>query len=406
MDSLDYCSGDDDDDWDYDDCPSLVGESSADDSDSDSEVDLTVDVEGPRSSTDTSDMNTSYLSLASDTERIYRGKPTRTVLLQAERKRVPTRKRRKEVPNIPHKRQACDGEVKAFTPALLTKCCLRQCAKYFGDPKDPQLVLARSPLYDACLSRPAMRDALHRNAICFLTNPCDGKPVCNKMACIAYSCSISFLNPDTTRTKGTQGDSNRRRAKQLFSVMAWFKNEKELADIMPDTGVSLFPYHRKYAVYHRYQHDCDEITRCSTCPLAKSGVRGPCGCEHAERVYIKVSESYFFQIWQKHFTNCRIRKHMRFSKCTFCVKWRGVRNNRKNPKDVRLGAKARLAGHYSWIARERAEEIHKVHTAPCWLPCVHAPSVALTPLHSTPLTLAQPSHPGSIGLHHHRDGRL
>jgi hypothetical protein len=76
--------------------------------------------------------------------------------------------------------------------------------------------------------------------------------VCINMACIAYSCTQSFLLPNTKRTKGrTQADANRARFRKMYSVMAWFDNEKELSDIMPDTGVHHFAYPRRHAVWER-----------------------------------------------------------------------------------------------------------------------------------------------------------
>ena len=315
----------------------------------------------PISATDTSDYPSSATTSDSNLERLYRGTPTRTRLLQIDRLRVLKKRVRTEVPFVAKKKQARDGCVKAFVPRIYSQCCKRRCCKHFDDPKAEMLVLARKPLFDETLTRAAMRDALQRNAVDYLRNPDDGKPVCSKMACIAYSCSTSLLYPNHKRTRGDQGDSNRRRAKMMFSVMAWFEKEKELCDIMPDTGKFLLCYPRRHAVYERYINDCNEATACSACPLGRNPLaRGPCGCPSAQKVYLKVSEPYFKTLWRKHFNNCQIRKHQRFSKCSFCVKWRGVRNNRKIDKVGRLEAKQFLCGHYDWVARERAAEIHKV----------------------------------------------
>jgi hypothetical protein len=201
----------------------------------------------------------SSASSARERERLYGGKVTRTKLLQSERLRVP-KKRRHEVPNTKNCQQARGGKVKAFTAQPHFHCCKRQCAASFTDPKCPQLVEAREPLYDPCLSRTTMRALLQQNAIYLLTNALDGKPVCMKMACIAFSCSLALLIPNTTRAKGTQGDCNRRRSKGMFSVMAWFKNEMELADVMPDTGVCNLAYPRRQAVFERFWNDCREVT--------------------------------------------------------------------------------------------------------------------------------------------------
>lgn len=369
---LDPGSSDDDDD------EEAFGQQSSDSNDDSPSAEVV-----PVSATDTSD----YPSTASDSnlevERRYRGTPTRTKLLQFERLRIPKKRVRTEVPYVAKKKQARDGLVKAFHPRIYSQCCVRRCCKYFDDPEAPLLVLARKPLFDETLTRADMRDRLQRNAVDLLKHPDDGKPVCSKMACIAYSCSTSLLYPNHKRTLGDQGDSNRRRAKAMFSVMAWFAKEKELCDIMPDTGKFLFCYPRRHAVYERYINDCNEATACSDCPLGRNPLaRGPCGCPSAQQVYLKVSEPYFKTLWGKHFNNCQIRKHQRFSKCSFCVKWRGVRNNRKLDKAERLEAKQFLTGHYDWVARERAAEIHKV-TNRCslfffaggWHPHAHPASI-------------------------------
>ena len=315
----------------------------------------------PGSSTDTSDFGTSDCTTSDPDERLYRGTPTRTMLLRQDARRVFKKRLRVEVPNRKKVKQARNGKVKAFEPKPYAKCCNRRCCMYFTDRKDAQIELARRPLYDCHLSRAAMREALQRNAIDLLRNPVDGRAVCAKMALIAYSCSTSFLSPHTKRTQGSQADSNRRRAKVTFSVMAWFEKEKEYTDIMPDTGKFLLPYPRRHAVWQKYMEDHHEITACSTCPLGRDPkAPGPCGCPAARKVYMDVAESYFMHLWRTTFVNCQIRKHMRFSKCVFCVEKRSIKNNRKNAAAVRLEAKDCLSGHYDWVRRERAAETFKV----------------------------------------------
>ena len=314
--------------------------------------------------------------------RMYRGSPTRTMLIQAERKRVAKKPIRTEVPNTPHVKQARNGKVKAFSPKIYKHCCKRRCCKNFNDAKDEQLVLARQPLFDATLSREAMRVALRNNAVDLLRHKEDGDPVCNVMVNIAYSCSTSFLNPSTTRSNGSQGDSNRRRAKIILSVMSWFKRENELSDVMPDSGDILLSYPKRSAVWEQYMHDCDEVTACSQCPIGINPLAvGPCGCEHSQPLYLKASEAYFKSVWASHYPHCKIRKHMRFSKCTFCVLNRSVKNDRKRGEVERVAARTRLSGHYDWIRRERAEEISKVGSLSLILPAL---SRLLT--HDTPLT--------------------
>ena len=131
----------------------------------------------PRTDTDTSGLSSS----SSGHERLYRGSPTRTELIRADKQRVSKKRLCVEVPATTNMKQASNGKVKAFHPDPYGRCCKRGCCKYFLDAKNLQLIAARKPLYDETLSRPAMRDVLQRNAINFLRNPDDGLPVCNKM---------------------------------------------------------------------------------------------------------------------------------------------------------------------------------------------------------------------------------
>lgn len=121
--------------------------------------------------------------------------------------------------------------------------------------------------------------------------------------------------------------------------------------------ISLF-MHRQ-SVWDRYQSDVKIVTTCDTCWIGREA-NGPCGCPDAEPVYTSSSESFFKQVWAVHFTDVRIRKHMRFAKCEFCVKWRAVKGNRTATRLERDNAKRCLDGHYNWVGRERAEEVNKV----------------------------------------------
>ena len=111
----------------------------------------------PISATDTSDYPSSATTSDSNLERLYRGTPTRTRLLQIDRLRVLKKRVRTEVPYVTKKKQARDGCVKAFVPRIYSQCCKRRCCKHFDDPKADMLVLARKPLFDETLTRAAMR---------------------------------------------------------------------------------------------------------------------------------------------------------------------------------------------------------------------------------------------------------
>ncbi len=221
------------------------------------------------------------------------------------------------------------------------------------------------------------------------------------MACIAYSCSTSFLTPNAKRCAGTQADSNKRRSKLIYSVMSWFEKEKELSDVMPDTGTYLFSYPKKITVFERYQLDVHEVTRCSTCELGRLNHPGPCGCPNAVPVYLPVSEQYFFACWKKHFVNCQIRKHTRFSKCTFCLKWRILRNKHSTIDSDRQAAREENVSMSITIGSNVSALKKFISWVFVHLFCDTYRQVSQA---LTCITLAQQGHLGSRDLHHHRHG--
>ena len=239
--------------------------------------------------------------------------------------------------------QARGGRVKPFVPDCDKFCCSRMCASFFDDSTDERVAQAREPLLDANLARADMRTLLFENADTLLLHPRDNKPVCVNCLCVLFSCSKSFLYPNNNRTQGTQGDSNARRTKIRFSVMKWFEKEKETADVMPDDGRYQLAYPRKSFVYDLYCTDVQEVTAC-TCALSMTIV-GNCGCPLAKPVFLECSISYFTKVWDLHFKDCVLRKYCRFAKCSFCLKYKAIKNDRKKSLAERNQAKSLLLGH-------------------------------------------------------------
>ena len=82
-----------------------------------------------------------------------------------------------------------------------------------------------------------------------------------------------------------------------------------------------------------------------------------------EDVYSPVSKEYFYELWTRHRPEVRLRKHCRFMKFGFCVKWK-----EKFHKPVSAmqkdEARERLKLHYDWVLRrERAIYESKVSKA-------------------------------------------
>ena len=65
-------------------------------------------------------------------------------------------------------------------------------------------------------------------------------------------------------------------------------------------------------------------------------------------LYTLCTYDYFITVWRAHFPEIRLRKHCRFTKCDFCVKWRAVATDRKYSQASHLDAKNRLKAHYKW----------------------------------------------------------
>lgn len=186
-------------------------------------------------------------------------------------------------------------------------------------------------MYDTNLQRDALRAQLHDNHRKLLCD--DGLPCCSTMLCAVYACSRSFLWPNKKRnTYESRGDASAERNPQSRSIYAWFESLVKDLDVMPDEGWYMLPEPRKHHVWENYMADCDCF------PM----------------IYTKCSRQWFQTIWNKHFPFVRIRKHCRFAKCSFCVKWREVSRDYRNSALKREESRQRLAAHRDWaVTAER-----------------------------------------------------
>jgi len=67
-----------------------------------------------------------------------------------------------------------------------------------------------------------------------------------------------------------------------------------------------------------------------------------------------VSLSYFRNIWRTRFKNIKLRKHIRFSKCSTCERLRQIRWSRQSSIKERQKCQIDLLKHYADIKAERA----------------------------------------------------
>jgi hypothetical protein len=79
--------------------------------------------------------------------------------------------------------------------------------------------------------------------------------------------------------------------------------------------------------------------------------------------YVFASRDYFFKIWRARFACIKLRKWLRFSKCTFCEKYRAIRWARSTSKTDKADAINQLLDHYQLIKAERGYATSKANRA-------------------------------------------
>ena len=229
------------------------------------------------------------------------------------------------------KRGRADGKVFAYDPPDEDgpfTCCNGQCYREYQDPADARVKKARAVLFDTDLTKPDMRAAMRANWKEFLLLP-DGGPVCLQMACRIFGCSKMKFNPDKrafgpkVRLQPSQQESKVSKAE---SIASWFMELKEVSDVMPDEGWYQLNEPLRYMVWENYEADCKEFPE----------------------LYIPVSKPYFSENWRRLFPEVRLRRHCKFAKCSFCVRWRMVIERATSNAAHKAEAKARLKAHRDW----------------------------------------------------------
>ena len=160
-----------------------------------------------------------------------------------------------------------------------------------------------------------------------------------RFLCEAANCSYNLLYAPS---KGDKGLSNSERSRADVSVMAWFQSLLPIIDKMPDTGWYALNAINKRTVYDWYMDDCSLFPQ----------------------IFVPCQYQWFTQVWRHHYgKKIRLRKHCKFTKCSECIRLRGIKSDRTRRMVDRLAAKDELSTHYKWIKTERELALKKAYDA-------------------------------------------
>jgi hypothetical protein len=159
--------------------------------------------------------------------------------------------------------------------------------------------------------------------------------------CVIYTCSRTLLYPDK-RILQTRAQANENRATKNVSVSAWFESLLRDLDPMPDEDFYQLHVPKKVMLHDMYIADC----------------------ELYPTDFQKCTFGWFNHIWAENHSNVRVRRHCRFAKCNFCVKWRALMDDQTKTPHERAEARDRVNQHINWAhTRERGLYHDKIHKA-------------------------------------------
>ena len=225
-----------------------------------------------------------------------------------------------------------------FEPDPEKECCKKRCMSHFVSANDARVVAARESLLDPSLTKLERKRLARQNWHTYLTigTGDDRVRCCMTAAACIFVCSRAYLAPEKT-LKRTRAEANTARAVKSVTLASWFMLLKEGLDVMPDEGWYMAPVMKRRHLYKEYLRDCARPTSS----------------------YQKCGEDYFLHVWRESFPEIRTRKHLRFAKCGFCVKWRGVEVSPKSTDKMVAEAKDRLRIHRNWTNRLERGLYHK-----------------------------------------------
>jgi hypothetical protein len=220
---------------------------------------------------------------------------------------------------------AMDPTTLFATPGKQQWCCQRKCTGHWTVESD--LKARRDRVHHPDM-KPAVRNALlNRVWETELVLP-DGKKACGDGAAAILGVTRRRLY---YRSKHVGIGLSRRGALRRV-IQAWWMDYILMLDKMPDDDSYQISKPSKRSVYQCYIEDCRQWPDC----------------------YDDCSPTYFNALWTKLYPKVRLRRHMRFSKCTECVELRRIKNDRSRRRADRDAAHKKLLDHYEYIKGARA----------------------------------------------------
>lgn len=155
------------------------------------------------------------------------------------------------------------------------------------------------------------------------------KPCCTVFWKAAFhNCSNNMLY------KTPSGSSQIERADVRLSVLTWFNILKDSLDYLPNEHVYQASAPRKRTMYNWYLAD---------------NARTP-------DIFKFSSKSYFMKVWREDCADIKLRKNLRFTKCSFCELQREIRDDVRKHLALRQAAAVELFEHYQYVHAERSYE--------------------------------------------------
>jgi hypothetical protein len=268
--------------------------------------------------------------------RTYAGKPAQTVTVTIKSRMPVSPVLMKVVPKASKKHVCSGGTTWAFEPDPTHQCCKRKlCMSHFLTADDPRIVAAREPLLDTSITNDVRKERLRTNWAIHLQVEHKNAyvQVCMNCACKIFGCSRQFLScKQPLRSKRTRGEANSARSAKGPSVAAWFFKKRDTLDIMPDQGWWLTHESRKKFLWEEYLRDVERF------PL----------------VYLMCCPDVFYKTWMNSFPDIRVRKALRFARCSFCVWLRAILCDQTSSQELLATSRLRLQCHIDWAnTRER-----------------------------------------------------
>lgn len=254
-----------------------------------------------------------------------------------------TQRRKKKRPPVTHdgsrqqlKKERLHPHANAFSQ--ITPCCNRHCYSKIDSDR-----IGRYRGYVAKLESSVDKRAriheLHQDMVV------DSGVCCVSYLANCFSVSKTFLYYDGVTSK------KMKECPKTLSVLIWFHELQKIADVMPDaqkessvkapSAVYQIPHAKKKDVYEEYLQSCKD---------------------HGD-VYTIVSPSMFGKTWEAYYPGVKLRKYLKFAKCSYCTTNRATRFDSNATQKERTCAHTKQTVHWEWVKKERAAELARQNAA-------------------------------------------